>query len=133
MLVVDASALAIALVDDGATGAAARERLRGEALRAPGLVDVEVLSVLRGRVLGGKLSVRRAESAVRDLTSMRFPRASHVPLSERIWELRANVSAYDAAYVALAEILDCPMLTSDGKLARSSGPRCRFEVLESVD
>jgi len=131
VLVVDASALSVALADDTSIGDSARGRLRGQALRAPALIDVEVLSVLRGRVLGSKLTANRARTAVHDLRAMRFPRAPHQTFAERIWELRDNVSTYDAAYVALAELLEAPLLTADRKLSRASGPRCHFELLES--
>ncbi|MCL2541568.1 MAG: type II toxin-antitoxin system VapC family toxin [Nocardioidaceae bacterium] len=129
MLVVDASVLVTALTDAGAHGETARARLRGEQLRAPELIDVEVISVLRGRVAGGKLPEHRAQDAVNDLAALSFPRASHRPLAGRIWALRHDLSAYDAAYVALAELLEVPLLTADARLSRASGPRCAFEVL----
>jgi predicted nucleic acid-binding protein len=103
--------------------------LRGEVLAAPDLVDLEVLSVLRGRVAGGLLDRPRAEFALADLLAMPLTRAPHRSLLPRCWELRDNLTAYDAAYVALAETLAIDLLTADARLARSTGPRCRIEVL----
>lgn len=129
MLVVDASVLAVALADDGGDGDAARARLRGEELAAPELLDLEVLSVLCGQMMAGTLDARRAGLALNDLSAMPLQRAPHLPLLPRCWELRANLTAYDASYVALAEALDAPLLTGDRRLARATGPRCRIEVL----
>ena len=131
MLVVDASVLAVALADDGRDGDKARARLRGERLAAPELIDVEVASVLRGRLAGGHLDIRRAELALADLADLPVLRASHRPLLTRCWELRANLTVYDAAYVALALALDSDLLTGDARLANAPGPRCRIEILRS--
>ena len=130
MLVVDASVLAVALADDGRDGDTARARLRDERLSAPELIDLEVTSVLRGRLAGGHLDLRRADLALSDLADLPLQRASHRPLLARCWELRANVTVYDAAYVALAEALDTTLLTGDVRLTRATGPRCRMEVLQ---
>lgn len=129
MLVVDASVLAVALADDGADGDGARARLRGEDLVAPELLDLEVLSVMRGQVIAGTLDVRRADLALNDLSAMPLKRAPHLPLLRRCWELRKNLTTYDASYVALAETLDALLLTGDRRLARATGPRCQIEVL----
>lgn len=129
MLVVDASILAVALADDGQDGDKARARLRGEEMAAPELIDLEVASVLRGRLAGGHLDTRRAELALTDLVDIPVQRAPHRPLLARCWELRANLTVYDAAYVALAEALDSDLLTGDTRLAKAPGPRCRIEVL----
>lgn len=129
VFVVDASVLAVALADDGADGDGARARLRGEDLASPELLDLEVLSVLRRQVIAGALGVRRAELALDDLSAMPLERAPHVPLLRRCWELRENLTTYDASYVALAETLDVPLLTGDRRLARATGPRCQIEVL----
>jgi predicted nucleic acid-binding protein len=129
VLVVDASVLAVALADDGKDGDKARARLRGEHLAAPELIDLEVASVLRGRLAGGHLDVRRAELALADLVDLPLQRAPHRPLLTRCWELRANLTVYDAAYVALAEALDTDLLTGDVRLAKAPGPRCRIETL----
>ncbi len=131
MLVVDASVLAVALADDGSDGDAARARLRGETLAAPELVDLEVASVLRRQNRAGMLDDRRAELAIIDLGALPMVRASHLALLRRCWELRENVTTYDAAYVALAEALDATLLTGDRRLAHAAGPTCTIELLRT--
>ena len=130
VIVVDASVLAVALGDDGQHGAAARERLHGEELAAPELIDPEVLSVLRRYVAAGLTTAQRGEEAMADLIDLPLRRASHRPLLRRCWELRHNLTSYDACYVALAETLDVPLLTADGRLADAPGLRCAVELLE---
>lgn len=132
MLVVDPSVLAVALTDDGMDGDAARERLRGEDLVAPELLDLEVGSVLRGHVLAGSIEAKRADLALQDLAAMPMRRAPHLPLLQRCWGLRENLTIYDASYVALAEALDVVLLTGDRRLARASGPRCQIEVFRAT-
>ena len=129
MIVADASALVLALMDDQAPGAVARERLEGQVMAAPHLVDVEVLSALRWRVLAGKTSRQRAEEALEDFSDLALERYPHVVLRPRSWELRETLTAYDAQYVALAELLDAPLVTADGPLSRAPGPRCRIDLL----
>ncbi|MGH3425275.1 MAG: type II toxin-antitoxin system VapC family toxin [Nocardioidaceae bacterium] len=129
MLVVDAGVLAVALADDGADGDAARDRLRGNPLAAPELVDVETASVIRRHLLAGHLDERRAGLALSDLVDLPLRRAPHRDLLPRCWDLRQNVSVYDASYVALAELLDATLVTTDSRLAEAPGPRCRFELL----
>ncbi|HEY9376193.1 MAG TPA: type II toxin-antitoxin system VapC family toxin [Jiangellaceae bacterium] len=129
VLVVDASILAVALADDGPDGDRARDRLRGEQLAAPEIVDLEVVSVLRGQLRKEMLDERRAALALRDLVDLPLQHASHLPLLPRCWELRTNLTPYDAAYVSLAEILDAALLTGDRRLASAPGPRCSIEVL----
>ena len=133
MIVVDASVLATALVDAGAGGKRARARLSGEKIAAPELVDLEIVSVLRGLVRSGQIETTRAELALLDLEELRLDRASHAPLLPRVWELRHNLTPYDGAYVALAEHLDCALVTADVSLSRSNGPQCTFEVLDGSD
>lgn len=130
MIVVDASVVATALADDSADGDRARARLRGERLAAPDLIDLEVTSVLRGQLRAGSLDVRRAELALGDLDALPVERAPHRRLVRRCWQLRDNLTSYDAAYVALAELLDVALLTADRRLANASGPRCRIELLQ---
>ena len=129
MIVVDASVLATALGDDGPDGDHARARLRGERLSAPELVDLEVTSVLRRQVHSGAADPRRAALALADLAVLPLRRAPHRPLLARCWELRDNLTVYDASYVALAEVLDVTLLTADGRLARAPGLRCHVEIL----
>lgn len=129
MIVVDASVLAVALGDDGPDGASARTALGGEALTAPELIDLEVLSVWRRQVAGGSMKAGRAKVALSDLAALPVRRISHRPLVERCWELRHAVTVYDAAYVALAEALEIPLLTADARLSRAPGLRCRVDLL----
>lgn len=128
MIVIDASALVKVLVERGSSGDALRKRLRGEALAAPAHVDAEVLSVLRGLTLSGKLDVRRAEKSLGLLEVMPLTRAPLTVHFSRSWQLRDNFSAYDALYVALAESLSCPLVTSDARIAKGGGARCEIEV-----
>lgn len=130
MIVVDASVLAPALADDGSDGDHARERLTGEMLAVPALADLEVASVLRGAALSGQLDSRRSGQAIADLIAMPLRRAPHGPLLPRIWELRENVTVYDAAYLALAEALGVKFLTADKRLAQAPGCQCEVEVLK---
>ncbi len=129
MLVVDATVVASAVGDDGADGDRARDRLRGETLAAPELLDLEVASVLRRQVSFQAMAARRAELALADLAAMPVQRVSHRALVARCWQLRDNLSIYDAAYVALAEAIGADLLTGDRALARAPGPTCRIEVL----
>lgn len=131
MLVVDASVLAPALADDGPDGDVARARMRGHALAAPELIDLETLSVIRRQLQIGGLDARRAELARSDLVELPLKRAPHAPLLARCWELRDNLTVYDAAYVALAELLDVVLLTADVRLSNAPGVRCELDVLGS--
>ena len=130
MIVVDASVLANAVGDDGADGDDARHELRRDHDAAvPGLTDVEVVSVLRKRWLAGDLTVERFGAAVEALGNLPVARHPMVALLLRAYELRANVTPYDAVYVALAEALRCPLLTNDRALAAAPGPRCEIRVV----
>lgn len=130
MIVVDASVLANVVGDDGADGRRARGEIRSAGdVAAPDLVDVETVAVLRKRWLAGTISDRRFATAIADLEAMDLDRYPALPLTRRAYELRANVTAYDAMYVALAEILGCELLTADQRLARAPGPRCAVRVL----
>lgn len=131
MLVVDASVLAVALLDDARDGDAARARLHGEQLVAPALIDLEVVSVWRGLARGGRLDARRARLALEDLRALPLQRVDHTRLVDRCWELRDNLTVYDAAYVALAEALGATLLTGDARLSKATGPRCAIEVLKT--
>ncbi|MGH9078171.1 MAG: type II toxin-antitoxin system VapC family toxin [Acidimicrobiales bacterium] len=129
MIVVDASVLVTALGDDGADGNQARDRLRRDSLAAPELVDLEVPSVLRRLLHGGRLSARRAELAMSDLVALPLRRVSHRGLLLRCWSLRGNLTIYDASYVALAEHLGAVLVTADTRLSRGPGLGCEVEVL----
>ena len=129
MIVADASVLAVALADDGPDGDQARARLRGERVILPELADLEVTSVLRRQLAAGALDARRAGLALDDLAALPARRAPHRPLLARYWELRDNLTIYDAAYVALAEAMQATLLTADRRLARAPGPRCPIEIL----
>lgn len=132
MIVADASIVANAVGDDGADGAAARTVLRSEReLAAPDLVDVETVSVLRRRWLNGDLTVRRLRSAIMDLGDLAITRYPTLPFMPRAYELRANVTPYDAAYIGLAETLDCDLVTGDARLAKAPGPRCQIRIVRS--
>ena len=128
MIVVDCAA-----VVDALTGADGTDDLRAflasEELNAPALLDFEVVSALRGLTLRGNLTIARAEDALTDFDDLEVRRwPSGDSLRRRVFQLRDNVSAYDAAYVVLAEALDCPLLTRDIRLGRASGHLVRIEV-----
>ena len=128
MIVVDAAAVVDALT--GLSDAEElRERLSLEELNAPTVLDYEVVSSLRGLTLGKLLSTARAEDLLTDFEDLpvrRWPFAD--TLRRRVFQLRDNISAYDAAYVALAEALDCPLVTRDARLARASGHDAKIEI-----
>lgn len=130
MIVVDACVLANALADDEKDGDTARSELRaaGE-IAGPDLIDVETVSVLRKRWLRSTLTDQRFAAALAHLQQLGFERAPTLRLMPRAFELRANVSAYDACYVSLAEQLDCELVTVDERLANTTGPRCSIRVL----
>ncbi|MGH9111493.1 MAG: type II toxin-antitoxin system VapC family toxin [Acidimicrobiales bacterium] len=132
MIVVDASVVVTALADDGPDGDLARERLRGERLAAPHLIDLEATSAWLRMVAAGDLDARRAELAITDLLNLRLDRVPHGPLVPRCWELRASLTVHDAAYIALAEALESTLVTAQGGLATAPGSRCTIEVLSSV-
>jgi len=125
MAVVDASVLVAAAVDTGPEGAWAEEILKGQ-LAAPHLVHVEATDVLRRLEIGGRVTSLEATSAQRDLRRLDIEPYSYAPFAERIWELRGNVSSYDAWYVALAEALGVHLATLDRRLANGAGPECSF-------
>jgi len=129
VLVVDASVLAPFLVDRGSDGPRIRARLRGEHLAGPALVKIETQSVLRRRSLAGLLDADAADAAVAELARLPILTYPAEPLLRRAWELRRNVTTYDACYVALAEGLDAVLLTGDARLANASGPRCTIELV----
>lgn len=130
MIVIDASILANVVGDDGSDGRKAREEVRaGGDVAAPDLVDVETVAVLRKRWLRGTISNRRFAAAIDHLEALPLDRYPTLPFMRRAYDLRANVTSYDASYVALAEILGCELLTGDQRLAKASGPRCVIRVV----
>lgn len=128
MIVVDSSAVVDALSALGGTEEL-RAHLAGQDLHAPNLVDFEVVAALRGLTLGGHLSAARAEDLLTDFDDLHLQRwPSADALRRRAFQLRDNVSGYDAVYVALAEALHCPLVTRDGRLARSTGHSAQIEI-----
>ena len=131
MIVIDASVLANVVGDDGSDGQRARLEFRNAGdVAAPDLADVETVAVLRKRWIAGTVSDRRFAAAVDDLGQLDIDRYPTLRFMRRAYELRANVTVYDSAYVALAETLGCELLTADQRLANASGPRCAIRVLE---
>lgn len=129
MIVVDASIVVTALADDGADGDRVRERFSGQRLAAPHVIDLEVVSAWRRMTAAGDLDDRRVQLALEDFADLRLERAPHGPLLARCWELRNNLTVYDAAYIALAELLTTKLVTGDTRLAEAPGTRCEVEVL----
>lgn len=132
-LVIDASVL-VELLLQSSRGRAAAQLMREEAgdLHVPHLADVESISVLRGLALGGDVGTGRATAALGDLRDFPATRWPAEPLFERIWELRGNLTAYDATYLALAEALDADLITADRGLASAaaSGSTCTVTLVE---
>ena len=124
-MVVDASVVVAALVDSGRAGIWAEARLADDALAGPELVLAEAGNVLRRLELAGNLGRLEATSAYADLLRLDMELFPFTPFAERIWELRENLTSYDAWYVALAEALDCPLATLDLKLSRAADMRCQ--------
>lgn len=129
MIVLDASAV-IEWLLQSRTGGQIEKRIfsPNTSLHAPHLLDVEVAQVFRRFVRSGLIASRRAEQAIQDLADLSITRYSHNLLLFRIWELRNNLSACDAAYVALAELLDAPLVTCDQRLTQAPGLRLRIEL-----
>jgi predicted nucleic acid-binding protein len=125
VIVVDASAAVAGVLNDGV----ARRTLAVERLHAPHLVDSEVASALRRRVGARQLEAAAGWSALDAWRRLGLTRYPVFGLLDRVWELRDNLSAYDASYVALAEQLDCPLLTADSRLSRAPGVRCTITVV----
>jgi predicted nucleic acid-binding protein len=129
VLVVDASVIAPAVVDGGPDGEMCRARIKGQSLAAPDLLRVEAVSVIRRRLPAGGLTEKQATHAIGDLLSLPIAVYPTAALLRRVWELRDNVTAYDACYVALAEALRCPLVTADRRLAKAPGTRCEFDLV----
>jgi len=133
MMVVDASVLVEVLLNRP-SGERLAHRLSDpdETLHAPHLVDLEVTQTLRRYEAAGEMSPERARQALLAFLQMPLERHSHWPFLDRIWELRRNATAYDAAYLALAEALGAPLLTCDRALASAPGHRAFVELVEST-
>ncbi|MCY4664955.1 MAG: type II toxin-antitoxin system VapC family toxin [Acidimicrobiaceae bacterium] len=129
MIVVDASVVTEAVAGLSERNLEAMRRITGEASLAPHVLDLEVASALRQLVHRGELAEPLARSALRDLAVLPVTRVPHEPLLSRCWELRHNLTVYDAAYVAVAETTGAPLLTSDQRLAQAPGIRCEIELL----
>ena len=130
MIVLDASALVeLVLGTASGRGIAARVADPAVSLHAPHLADVEVAQTLRRYTRDGELDALDARAALDDFRALDLQRHAHEPLLDRVWELRENLSAYDAVYVALAEALDAVLLTCDGRLARAPSFAARVELV----
>lgn len=130
MIVVDASAiLEVLLRSPAAAPITGRLLDPDETLHAPHLIDVEVAQALRRYAVSGKITADRGRDALSDLLDFPLSRYPHHLLVMRIWELRDNLTAYDAAYVALAELLDAPLVTCDRRLANAPGHRATIEIV----
>ena len=128
-LVVDASAIVTLLIDPGSAGDAVAARMRHATLLSPALMPFEVANVLRRRRNAGMLSAAEADLAHAELVELPVELWPWQATATRAWELGANLSSYDAAYVALAEETDAPLLTRDARLASAPGIRARVELV----
>ncbi len=129
VLVVDASVVAPAVADGGGDGDVCRQKIVGQALAAPDLMRVEVMSVIRRQRSRSEMTSMQARHAIDDLMDLPITVYPTASLLARGWELQANVSSYDACYIALAEALGCTFVTADHRLANAPGARCRFDVV----
>ncbi|MCH7825278.1 MAG: type II toxin-antitoxin system VapC family toxin [Acidobacteria bacterium] len=128
MPVIDASLLVAATTDAGAEGIWAEEIVAAGNLVAPHLVLVETANILRRLEAAGHLTKLEATAAHRDVLRLDLELVPYEPVADRVWELRANLTSYDAWYVALAEALDLPLATLDARMSRAPGPECEFLV-----
>jgi predicted nucleic acid-binding protein len=118
----------VLLNTEPARAAAVTQRIVGEQIHAPHLIDLEVAQTLRELVLRHEIAAESARLMLNVLAAMRIARHDHTSLLPRIWELRHNITSYDAAYIALAESLDAPLITADGPLSRAPGHHAVVEV-----
>jgi predicted nucleic acid-binding protein len=103
--------------------------MSGQRLLAPAVIDFEVAHAVRGLAQGGKITADEGHAALRLMGSLLIKRTPGYPLFERMWELRRNLSAYDAAYVALAEHARCTFVTADARIARANVARCSIDTI----
>ena len=130
MIVLDASAISFALLDEGAIGDRCRAALRADSQWVvPEHWLIEVLSVIRGNLIGGKIAAAHAADAAAAAAEMNPVVAQTRVIASRIWELRDNLTTYDAAYAATAEHYRCALVTTDGRLARATGIRCPVTLI----
>jgi predicted nucleic acid-binding protein len=129
--VIDASVVVAALVDTGVNGAWAEKILEQDGLYAPELLRVEATNVLRRLERSKEITGQEANAAFEDLMELDVELHAFEAFSERVWELRHDVTSYDGWYVALAEALNLPLATLDGRLAKAEGPKCRFLTPDS--
>jgi predicted nucleic acid-binding protein len=132
VIALDASAL-VELILDTPTGQLVAARIADPAvgLHVPHLADIEVVQALRRYVRDGEIEAHAAEAALDDFRALDLQRHPHEPLLERVWALRKNLTAYDAVYVALAEVLDSVLLTCDGPLSRAPGMARRIVLIDA--
>ena len=129
-VVCDASALTALLIDGGPDGQWATAAVTDAELIAPSLVDFETANIIRRHELAKLISADQAAQAHADLLDLAIERWPYELLATRAWELRLNLSIYDASYVALAELLDVELVTLDRRIARAPGPRCTISTPE---
>lgn len=130
MSVLDASTYVEALTSAATVGVAARRAVAAAPVwHAPAIIEAEVLSAIRGLLAGGHLAPHRAERARRRLSASRFVLHPFAPFAGRVWQLRDNLTVYDAWYVALAERLDAPLVTTDARLAAAPGIVCAVDLV----
>lgn len=127
MMVLDASACVLGILNDGDS----RRRLSDEVVAVPHLADAEVAHSLRSQVRRGTIGAEQAGKGLQAWVQLGVRRFGVVGLLPRVWALRENLSAFDATYVALAEALECDLVTADGRLGLAPGPVCPIEVVRS--
>jgi predicted nucleic acid-binding protein len=125
VIVADASLVTASLIRHGP----ARELMMAQLLHAPHLIDFEVASAVRRHVRVGDFDARTGWDLLRTFRWLAITRHGTFSMLDRVWELRDNLTAYDAAYVALAEIIDCPLATADARISRAPGLRCSVTVV----
>lgn len=125
-VVVDASVIIALLIDDGPEGHWAIGQCQGHRLIAPAVLHFEVANVLRRQVRAGRIDVQRGLDAHQAAVDLRVDLLPYSAVADRVWALRDNLTSYDAAYCAVAELAQAPLVTLDAKLARASGPECEI-------
>ncbi|TDC23382.1 PIN domain-containing protein [Streptomyces sp. 8K308] len=129
MIVVDSSTVVLALTHGGNLGREASKRLTGQRLLAPSVIDFEVAHAMRGLVQGGKITAEKGQTALALAASLLIRRTPGYVLFDRVWDLRQDLSAYDAAYVALAEHARCTLVTADARIERAGVARCPIDTI----